>query len=511
MARNDTLKMADALERAFSSQEVLKGTGSLSFVRSDRRGSATIYLTKGKVEAIEASGYASHLLQRVTSLQLLSPENHERVITRFAKQPNSLLVANFMRELMMIEESELIKLIKEHFLGALDEILTWEISNFTWKTESAQLDLTMPLVSPDNLLKVGLQRQRYLQETADGYGVSVAQLSELTFRQVAELEEPSEDETEPDINQQTMRLILSVGTGEYNILDLQSRFGLPVFKGTQLLKLLWQARTVDLMFKEFPILHPSQQVEDQQVEADAEQAAGFTTEGPEQSEAAPVVPAVVEAAQPTAYQPEAESEAAPEPAADEDDEPVLDHVSGVDQSVDEEPDYREDSPFIENAVDEAILATSSPDGDVHSDIAGAANTATPNQVSFEQFEDEDIIDIASPDRSDEDDVEGEVSPTVAAAVAVAQDAEPAEAADFQLDTSNPLGSIRTYIQTLRESIESTEQDVAGSDAEEARVLQVIAEHQEYLQHVREDRAAAAADRDRLKQEHAELIDYLKQL
>jgi hypothetical protein len=239
MAKNNyDIRLLDAVENVLKNPDVIKSSGTIKFMRPDKRTTGAIYLNRGKIEGLEINNYPNYILNRVLSSGMVSAENYERLATKFKTTPNSPLVADMVQQFMMLPDKIIVGYVKEHFLGVWDEMLTWQSVKVEWRAGVANRELTMPLVSPDKLIDLGVRRMEHLEQLAREYGIEPEQLDDLQYKELTQIDSDDTD----------VMNILSIGSGEYTVRDIHARFGIIPFNAKRELHQLWLDRVIDLIY-----------------------------------------------------------------------------------------------------------------------------------------------------------------------------------------------------------------------------------------------------------------------
>jgi hypothetical protein len=250
MGRNDFKNsVQQSLTNMLADSEVGSGTGVAKFIRSDKKTIGKLYLKQGKAYAIEVTNYPIGLLRRVLSSEFIAAEHREQILNRFQKEQSSPEIIDYLLTYQLMPERELTNFVKDQFLGAVDELFSWENVNAEWRNGEETEAFTVPFVEPSKLQELANNRRIFLENVAEAFGLDVEKLNNLKFKQIAE---PTAANDLP----QAAPNLLSIGKGEFEVREAATQFGLSMFLAKQALYKLWSEEIIEMIYNnEFPIRH----------------------------------------------------------------------------------------------------------------------------------------------------------------------------------------------------------------------------------------------------------------
>lgn len=223
------------IDALFENGDLGDRTGAISLVQKEGRktiNSGKIYFRKNFVYAVEIDNHPIPIGKRVATGGLVD-YNELNEVCQTAGSPNSQKVVDLLLERQLISEKQLNIYIKEHFLGLMEEILSWDNCEGTWIPEVSTKNFVMPYVPIHKIRSIIDNRKKY----RNGFTKSVQsffdkkEVPNLTF--VATNKNPQELNSE-------FGAVFGFATGEYTVAQIAEQTGLDVFNALQAVVWLWQ-------------------------------------------------------------------------------------------------------------------------------------------------------------------------------------------------------------------------------------------------------------------------------
>lgn len=248
MGRHDfQTSVKQAIVNMLADPEVQSRTGVAKFTQSDKRTQGKLFFRRGKAYAIELTNYPVGVLRRILSSEYISEEHKEQIVNHFKDMQDSPLITDYVLTYQMIPERPLTTFVKDYFLGAFDELISWEAVNAEWRDGEETDNFTVPFVEPSKLIELADNRKKFLEKIAQEFTVSAETVSNLKFRVV---KTPTTEVDQTGLN------LLPLGNGESTVIEASRQLGLSLFLAIKSLFSLWEEEVLEMIYdNEFPIRH----------------------------------------------------------------------------------------------------------------------------------------------------------------------------------------------------------------------------------------------------------------
>lgn len=248
MGRHDfQTSVKQAILNMLADPEVQSRTGVAKFTQADKRTQGKLFFRRGKAYAIELTNYPVGVLRRILSSEYISEEHKEQILNHFKDMQDSPLITDYVLTYQMIPERPLTTFVKDYFLGAFDELISWEAVNAEWRDGEETDNFTVPFVEPSKLIELADNRKKFLEKIAQEFTVSAEKVSNLKFRVV---KTPTTEVDQMGLN------LLPLGKGEFTVLEASQQLGLSLFLAIKSLFGLWEEEVLEMIYdNEFPIRH----------------------------------------------------------------------------------------------------------------------------------------------------------------------------------------------------------------------------------------------------------------
>jgi len=203
-----------------SDSDVMNGVGSVHFVQKDKKNVAKLFLRQGNVYGVENPNVKLDLAARLTTSKMASAENIATI--RKSRQSIDKVVENALAK-QYVKQADMTNLLKEHFLGAIDDLYAWEEVNVEWHSNEQYNDITVPQVSLSRLIDIASNRYQHV----------VGQAQEWNFNTVGELLTSeyfiTGEVNANDKNYEPLNKVILTATDKPNILSVAKEAGVPPF------------------------------------------------------------------------------------------------------------------------------------------------------------------------------------------------------------------------------------------------------------------------------------------
>ncbi|MBC9704591.1 MAG: hypothetical protein H9W81_06375 [Enterococcus sp.] len=229
------------IDALFENGDLGDRTGAISLVQKEGRktiNSGKIYFRKNFVYAVEIDEHPIPIAKRVATGGLVDYDELNE-ICRVAGSYSSQRVVDLLLERQLISEKQLNIYIKEHFLGLMEEILSWENCEGTWIPDVSTKNFVMPYVPIHKIRSIIDNRKKY----RNGFTKSVQsffvkeEIPNLTFVVTKKSSEGLNNE---------FAAVLGFATGENTVAQIAEKTGLNTFNTLQAIVGLWQDGNIDI-------------------------------------------------------------------------------------------------------------------------------------------------------------------------------------------------------------------------------------------------------------------------
>lgn len=237
-----TLYSANAnIDALFENGDLGDRTGAISLVQKEGRktiNSGKIFFRKNFIYAVEIDNLDIPIGKRVATGGLVDYQELQEVC-RTAESFSSQRVVDLLLERQLISEKQLNIYIKEHFLGLMEEILSWDNCEGTWIPEVSTKNFVMPYVPIQKIRSIIDNRKKYrngFTKSVQGF-FAKEEIRNLTFVAVKKDVE--------DLNAE-FSAVFNLATGEYTVDKIAEETGLNIFNTLQVVVSLWQEGHLDI-------------------------------------------------------------------------------------------------------------------------------------------------------------------------------------------------------------------------------------------------------------------------
>lgn len=229
------------IDALFENGDLGSRTGAISLVQKDGRktvNSGKIYFRKDFIYAVEIDNHPVPIAKRVATGGMVDYDEIKE-ICRVAESSTSQKVVDLLLERQLISEKKINIYIKEHFLGLMEDILSWENCEGTWIPEVSTKNFVMPYVPLHKVRSIIENRRKY----RNGFTKSVQ--SFFDKKEIPNLVFASTKNNAVDLNDE-FRVVLGFATGEHTVAEISENTGLDEFNTLQAVVGLWQEGLLDI-------------------------------------------------------------------------------------------------------------------------------------------------------------------------------------------------------------------------------------------------------------------------
>lgn len=237
-------------------QSLVAGVGSLRFKHNAKNKEARLFIREGLAYSISVPGVRPEILRRIVTSEYINAETGQSMVAAFQQNLADPRILDYVKENNLMPARVVEAYLKDFFLGAGDELFNWVDVDVEWMPDEESNVFNVPSVEIGTLLKVLSNRHRALDDFAKTWTVTSTNLRQLKFKKNGS----------PKVYDQTNANLLSLGNGEWSLVDLSRQFGISFFSTCHMIMNLWIKGAVTIIYdNEYPIYSPglnAQKVED---------------------------------------------------------------------------------------------------------------------------------------------------------------------------------------------------------------------------------------------------------
>ncbi len=240
MAKNYTGKVEEILPPIVDDLVKLN-LGSVRFFKKDKKTEGKLYFRSGLAYGIELSTYKPNIVNRIITNEYVKDNAREFILQRYGDNLNDMGVVQFVLTAQLFPEKPLLLYIKDYFLDAFDELLTWDQTTAEWKAGDEPKNPSVPNTNPFELIEKAKKRREYLEsKISPEWNATIKQMESLGFRRNFRFES----------SDYATSVLLSVADGNWTIGAAAEYLGMSRFNVKKTLFELWQEGIID-------VIHPS--------------------------------------------------------------------------------------------------------------------------------------------------------------------------------------------------------------------------------------------------------------
>ena len=155
---NHDNKVKEIFPALLSDSDVMNGVGAVFFVRKDKK-IGKIFLRQGNVYGVDNPNVKLDLPARLTTSKYASEEDIATI--RKSRQTVEKLIETVTTK-QYVKPNDMTNILKENFLGSVDELYTWEDVNIEWRAGEQHTGVTVPQVALSRLVDISMNRYQHV-------------------------------------------------------------------------------------------------------------------------------------------------------------------------------------------------------------------------------------------------------------------------------------------------------------------------------------------------------------
>lgn len=171
--------------------------GAIRFSRKDRTSVAILYVMMGGAYGIELSTYKPNIVSRLVSSPHLTDVNRDRVLEKYGEDRlDDYSVVEFVLTGQMLPQTEVMRILREHFFDCFDEMGTWDDVHTEWKPgqEPPTNIIKITKIQIEDLLTRFHRRRDHQQSViAPEWGVTPDKIGDLLVQAAPDVHELPEE------------------------------------------------------------------------------------------------------------------------------------------------------------------------------------------------------------------------------------------------------------------------------------------------------------------------------
>lgn len=242
MARKDYSGRVEDILPIIIEDQVKTNQGSLRFLKKDKKTYGKLFFRNGMIYGIDLSTYKPNIVNRIITNEHIKDSARDMILERYQNNLSDLSVVQLVLTAQLFPEKVLLIYIKDYFLDAFDELLSWDQATAEWKQgDTPQTPTTVPNTNPFDLITKARRRRDYLEtKLAPVWNSTIKQMELLGFRRNFKFK--SDD--------YTTSVLLEIADSTWTIGGAAEYLGMSRFNVKKTLFELWREGIID-------VVHPS--------------------------------------------------------------------------------------------------------------------------------------------------------------------------------------------------------------------------------------------------------------